>query len=90
MCGLNLPIHELPEHVQLHLLEDEGDQGLLGSSPTVTHDDQLGRVQCPLGCGAMVLLEELDSHEEAHRSGLLMLPRHFGLSDMLCCEPWQG
>lgn len=26
-----------------------------------------GMVRCPIGCGAFLLLEELDSHEEAHR-----------------------
>ncbi len=71
MCFRNLPVHELPEHVQLHFLgQDEGEHE--PSSDPIVMDDEAGeaaagRVRCPLGCGAMVLLEELDSHEEAHR-----------------------
>lgn len=78
VCGCKLPISELQEHVQLHFLEDEAaDLGRAAAAPpsscggiVIDSDDETetaGKVCCPLGCGAMVLLEELDSHEEAHR-----------------------
>lgn len=71
MCYRNLPVHDLPEHVQLHFLEQEEGQQGQGNAPIVSDDEgddaAAGRVRCPLGCGELVLLEELDSHEEAHR-----------------------
>lgn len=66
VCDDLFPVHELPEHVQLHFLEDA--PAAAGGTRDAEEDAaDHTKVRCPLGCGALVLLEELDSHEEAHR-----------------------
>jgi len=73
---------ELQEHVQLHFVEDEqgGPSTITAAAAAAAaafeggHLGEVedaapgpGMVRCPIGCGALLLLEELDSHEEAHR-----------------------
>jgi hypothetical protein len=78
VCGSQFSVVELAEHVQLHFLDDEqatagaGQAAPSGSfgGVVIESDDELEAAKhicCPLGCGAMVLIEDLDSHEEAHR-----------------------
>lgn len=81
MCNQRFLIEELPEHVQLHFLDDEhAPSGVRPPAAAAAHpsgqfdagaNDYLpedgSTVRCPMGCGALILLEDLDSHEEAHR-----------------------
>lgn len=78
VCGSNFPINDLQEHVQLHFLDDEQASAGAGQAAppgsfggiVIDSDEELEaaeKICCPLGCGAMVLIEDLDSHEEAHR-----------------------
>jgi hypothetical protein len=81
VCGCRSPVSDLQEHVQLHFLEDDAapataaaGAGAAAAAPpsrividSDEGEDTADRVCCPMGCGAMVLLEDLDSHEEAHR-----------------------
>jgi hypothetical protein len=70
VCNRVLPIIELPEHVQLHFLEDEAIDAAVPAAIFVGGDnpeEAAGKIRCPLGCGELVLLQDLDSHEEAHR-----------------------
>lgn len=55
---------DIQQHVQLHFLEEPvtRDEVVIDES-----DDDEEAVYCPQGCGALVLLQDLDSHEEAHR-----------------------
>lgn len=61
--------------MQLHFLEEDAPlpaaAGAAAAPPSRividSDEDTADRVCCPMGCGAMVLLEDLDSHEEAHR-----------------------
>jgi hypothetical protein len=68
VCGAYLEAAELPQHVELCLLAQEQDQQQ-GVAATAASADGLAadRVACSFGCGAWLSLDELDSHEEAHR-----------------------
>lgn len=64
VCSVFYPQADIEQHVQLHFQEE-----------TVSHvevildetDDEEELVYCPHGCGALVRLVDLNSHEEAHR-----------------------
>jgi hypothetical protein len=71
-CGGFFELSEIEEHVSLHLmqsdlthLQDPCDAPN-SSQPHANHVST-EHVACPFGCGALVALDELDSHEEAHR-----------------------
>lgn len=56
---------DIEQHVQLHFVEDPPKQAEVVIEDS-EEDDEL--VYCPQGCGALVRLQDLNSHEEAHRS----------------------
>ena len=71
-CGSFFELGEIEEHVSLHLLDSEAQpETALGhaTNADVRHANHVSteHVACPFGCGALVALDELDSHEEAHR-----------------------
>jgi hypothetical protein len=47
-----------------------------GTSASPAEPGEGDLVRCPYGCGARVLLEELDSHEEAHRCAAGVSAQH--------------
>jgi hypothetical protein len=80
VCSLFCPQSEIEGHVALHF-EDEAPAAAAPVRQQQQHhplyidqddDDDSGadgqRVYCSFGCGALLALHELDSHEEAHRS----------------------
>jgi hypothetical protein len=71
VCGAYLEAADLPQHVELCLLAQEQDQGqgAAASAAAAVAAEGLAadRVACSFGCGAWLSLDELDSHEEAHR-----------------------
>jgi hypothetical protein len=95
VCGSNFPINELAEHVQLHFLDDEqATAGAGQAAPSgsfggivIDSDEELEaaeKICCPLGCGAMVLIEDLDSHEEAHRYTTSSNPQQLNMLAAFC------
>jgi hypothetical protein len=78
VCSLFCPHSEIEGHVALHF----ADEAPAAAAPVqqqrhpalhIDEDDEDSyadeqRVYCSFGCGALLALHELDSHEEAHRS----------------------
>jgi hypothetical protein len=58
------------KHMAVHI-DDEDDDDYL--------DEDEQKVYCSLGCGALLALQELDSHEEAHRQVTAVYHAQIGL-----------
>ncbi|KAF8062748.1 hypothetical protein HT031_004078 [Scenedesmus sp. PABB004] len=78
VCGLFLPCAEIEAHAGGHFgasqpaaasaAEQQQARAREPPDDCVLLDDDGDAVACPYGCGALVALADLDSHEEAHRS----------------------
>jgi hypothetical protein len=79
VCSLFCPQSEIEGHVALHFEDDasaaaapvrqqQRHQALNIDEDDNDDDADEQNVYCSFGCGALLALHELDSHEEAHRS----------------------
>jgi hypothetical protein len=79
VCSLFCPQSEIEGHVALHFADEapaaaaparqqQRHQALYIDEDDDENDDlDEQKVYCSFGCGALLALHELDSHEEAHR-----------------------
>lgn len=82
VCGSFLPRSEIELHVQLHFADDEPAGADRQETIVIDGDDEEdSRIQCPYGCGVLLALHELDSHEEAHRYLILALLQQLSPED---------